>query len=127
MANILLYHVIPNAAVDAATALSLAGSTVTTANEDDVARLSSYGESIGLAFQIADDLLDETGTVEEMGKAVGKDRARGKMTYPAVVGAEPAAERARELVQTALDAVEPYGEPAWCLAAVASYIVSRRS
>ncbi len=97
------------------------------ADEDDMARLSSYGESIGLAFQIADDLLDETGTEEEMGKAVGKDRARGKMTYPAVVGAEPAAARARELVRTALDALEPYGEPAWCLAGIADYIVSRRN
>jgi len=97
------------------------------AGEADVTRLSSYGESIGLAFQIADDLLDETGTAEEMGKAVGKDRTRGKMTYPAVVGAEPAAERARELVQAALDAIEPYGESAWCLAEVARYIVSRRS
>ncbi len=97
------------------------------AGEADVARISSYGESIGLAFQIADDLLDETGTAEEMGKAVGKDRARGKMTYPAVVGTERAAARAQELVRTALDAVEPYGEPAWCLAEIAKYIVSRRS
>ncbi len=102
-------------------ALSAGGS------EEDLARLSVYGESIGLAFQIADDLLDETGTTEEMGKAVGKDRARGKMTYPAVVGAEAAAERARELTRTALDSLEPYGDRAWSLAAIARYIIARRS
>ncbi|MCD4691025.1 polyprenyl synthetase family protein [bacterium] len=97
------------------------------ANEKDLALLSSYGESIGLAFQIADDLLDEMGTAEEMGKAVGKDRARGKMTYPAVVGVETARDRARELIDEALSAIEPYGERGWCLAEIARYIIARRS
>jgi len=97
------------------------------AGEEDLARLTSYGEGIGLAFQIADDLLDETGTAEEMGKAVGKDRARGKMTYPRVVGPEVASGRARELIAGATEALEPYGDRAWVLAGIAAYIIDRRS
>ncbi len=97
------------------------------ASQETLARLSEYGESIGLAFQIADDLLDETGTAEEMGKAVGKDRARGKMTYPAVIGRDEASARARELTRAALAAIEPFGESAWVLAGIARYIVDRRN
>ncbi len=103
------------------------GAIAAGAPSEQQAALASYGERVGLAFQIADDLLDVTGTAEEMGKAVGKDHERGKMTYPGVVGAEASAARARELVEQAIADVAPYGERAWALEAIARFIVERRS
>lgn len=103
------------------------GGIVGGGDEDALEALSTYGRSIGLAFQIADDLLDLTGTAEEMGKAVGKDAAQGKLTYPAAVGVDAALARAGELADEAVSAVEPFGDAAWPLAAIARYIVERRS
>ena len=103
------------------------GAMAAGASEEDRAALAAYGERIGLAFQIADDLLDETGTEEEMGKAVGKDRARGKLTYPAVVGLEEAAARARSLSAEAVASLGSFGEGAWALREVARFIVERRN
>jgi len=89
--------------------------------------LASYGRSVGLAFQIVDDILDVTGSQEEMGKAVGKDEERGKMTYPAVVGRDRAAARAQELADEAVAALSGFGADAWVLSEVARYVVARRS
>lgn len=97
------------------------------ATREELAALSSYGEAVGLAFQIVDDLLDVTGTTEEMGKAVGKDEASGKLTYPAAVGREAATLRASELVEEALASLAAFGESAKPLADIARYIVDRRS
>jgi geranylgeranyl diphosphate synthase type II len=93
---------------------------------DDLAALTAFGRSAGLAFQIADDLLDVTGTAEEMGKAVGKDLARGKMTYPGVVGVDESRRRADELVERAVGALGRFGPRARPLAEIASYITARR-
>jgi geranylgeranyl diphosphate synthase type II len=68
-------------------------------------RLAEYGRRIGLAFQIVDDVLDETGGDAQFGKTAGKDRADRKMTYPAAVGIDEARERARELAETAAELV----------------------
>ncbi|HLO98644.1 MAG TPA: farnesyl diphosphate synthase [Fimbriimonas sp.] len=68
---------------------------------EQVTKLKTYGESIGLAFQIADDILNETGTPEQLGKSAGSDRDRQKATYPAIHGIENSRERALELVSTA--------------------------
>ena len=88
--------------------------------------LTTYGRRAGLAFQIVDDLLDVTGSAEEMGKAVGKDVARGKMTYPAVVGVEAARQHARGLLGEAVDALAGLGEGARPLIEIAAFIVDRR-
>ena len=72
---------------------------------DQLDALRSYGTALGLAFQIVDDVLDETGGDEEFGKTAGKDRAVRKMTYPAAVGIEASRERARELAGEARDLV----------------------
>jgi geranylgeranyl diphosphate synthase type II len=103
------------------------GAIAAGAESIDLERLTAYGERIGLAFQIADDLLDETGTAEEMGKAVGKDRDRGKMTYPVVVGAESAVIRAQDLVDDAIRSLDAYGERVWALAGIAQFMVDRRN
>jgi geranylgeranyl diphosphate synthase type II len=69
-------------------------------------KLAQYGESTGLAFQIIDDLLDENATVEELGKDIGSDKAKGKMTWQAVHGIEAAREKATQLTAAACQAAE---------------------
>jgi len=90
-----------------------------------IAAAERYGDAVGLAFQIADDLLDVTSSAEAMGKPTGADAAAGRHTYPAVLGLEASRVRARTLVDEALSAVkvlEPVPGP---LAALARYTVER--
>jgi len=75
-------------------------------------KLATYGEKIGLAFQITDDLLDESSTIEKLGKDIGSDRARGKMTYPAVYGTEQAKAQSKKLIQEAKEILQSLcGDP----------------
>lgn len=92
----------------------------------DLEALTAYGRKAGLAFQITDDLLDVTGNAEEVGKAVGKDVARGKMTYPGVVGVEAAGRQARALLDDAVAALARFGPRARPLAEIATFIAERR-
>jgi geranylgeranyl diphosphate synthase type II len=96
-------------------------------SEAQVAALTRFGESAGLAFQIADDILDIVGSQEEIGKDVGSDQARGKATYPALLGLSEARRRAEELRDLAIAALEPLGAAAEPLRAIARYIVDRSS
>jgi geranylgeranyl diphosphate synthase type II len=89
--------------------------------------MTRYGEAVGLAFQIADDILDIEGTTEEIGKDAGSDEARGKATYPAVMGLAESKKRAAELVEMALEALSPFDEKADPLREIAKYIVYRKS
>jgi geranylgeranyl diphosphate synthase type II len=73
------------------------------ADPAQLARLRSYGKSVGLAFQVVDDILDETATAEQLGKSPGKDSASDKMTYPRLMGLEKAKKHAEELVSKACD------------------------
>jgi geranylgeranyl diphosphate synthase type II len=105
----------------------LVGALAGGAGSEDLAALAVFGERMGIAFQVADDLLDVTGTAEEMGKAVGKDADHGKLTYPAAAGVEAATERARSLTEEALAALETFGERAWALSSIARFVIDRRS
>ena len=98
------------------------------AGEDGAARkaLRDYAACIGLAFQIADDLLDHEGTEAALGKAVGKDAAAGKATFVGLLGAEEARQRAGALVDDAIAALSAFDDKAGPLRAVARYIVERR-
>jgi geranylgeranyl diphosphate synthase type II len=93
--------------------------------EDQVADMARYGMDIGLAFQIADDILDIEGDTEVLGKTTGADVARGKVTYPAAVGLENSRKTARYLVNDALAALEGYDTKADPLRVLANYIVTR--
>ncbi|ADH85730.1 polyprenyl synthetase family protein [Desulfurivibrio alkaliphilus] len=88
--------------------------------------LTSYGEQIGLAFQIVDDLLNVTGDSTTLGKAAGSDAARGKATYPALLGLEATRRQADEAVAGAITALNGFGEEAEPLRELARYIAARR-
>jgi geranylgeranyl diphosphate synthase type II len=102
------------------------GGLLTAANQDDLARITTYGDKIGLAFQIADDLLDVVGTEAEVGKTIGKDQQQHKATYPALHGVEASKRIAAQLADEACEAFAPYGERAGVLQGIARYIVGRR-
>jgi geranylgeranyl pyrophosphate synthase len=103
------------------------GATAAGASGARAAALDRYGESVGLAFQIADDVLDATATSEELGKTAGRDAALGKVTYPAVLGVEGAIARASELADDACRALEEVQMLTPELAHLARFSVSRRS
>jgi geranylgeranyl diphosphate synthase, type II len=97
------------------------------ASPEDVVRVTAYGEKIGLAFQIADDLLDVLSSTEALGKTAGKDRQQHKATYPALYGVEESRRKAAELAAEACAALKPYGDRAQRLCELAYYLVERTS
>jgi geranylgeranyl diphosphate synthase, type II len=103
------------------------GAIVGRASSRELAALSIYGEKIGLAFQIADDLLDETATTAELGKTVGKDAATQKATYTSLYGVEGALQMANSVVEEALDSLRQVDLDAAHLEAIARFIIDRRS
>jgi len=94
------------------------------ADDLQVEALGRYGLALGLAFQITDDVLDETGTAEVLGKTPGKDRREEKMTYVALEGVDAACARAEVLVQEALDALAPIPSPE-LLVGLAHFVTQR--
>jgi farnesyl diphosphate synthase len=88
-------------------------------------KLRGYARDVGLAFQIADDLLDEEGAEEKTGKKVGKDRARGKETFVSLLGRERARQQAELLVAQATDYLKSFGPEADLLRAIARFAVER--
>lgn len=103
----------------------VAGGMYAGANPDDVRRLTQFGTKAGLAFQIVDDILDMTQDSAQLGKTAGKDLASDKATWPAVFGLEQSRRDADRLIGEAFAALEPYGEAAEGLKAVARYLVER--
>jgi len=94
----------------------------------DAARLrmlAAFGTAFGQAFQIADDLLDTEGSEAAVGKRVGKDADRGKLTFPTALGAAESRRRAHDLAAAAAAAVAPLGDAAGELASLARWIVTR--
>jgi geranylgeranyl diphosphate synthase type II len=102
-----------------------AGAVAGGASDDDLRALNAYGAALGLAFQVADDLLDATASTSVTGKREGGDAAHGKATYPAVLGIDGARRVARELLARCLDALAPLGDRAEPLRALATFIVER--
>ncbi len=107
------------------TAAIHAGAIGANANEQKTAALLCYGDQIGLAFQIVDDLLDATATTEQLGKMAGNDEARGKATYPAYFGVEQTRQKAQQAINNAKDALESFGSNAVLLRDIADYIYFR--
>ena len=105
----------------------VSGALLGGASGQKLAAITRYGEAAGLAFQIADDILDIEGTTEEIGKDAGSDQARGKATYPAVIGLAAAKVEAREMMDEALRSLDIFGAEADPLREIARYIVQRKN
>ncbi len=94
-------------------------------DEQQLSSLTVYGEAIGLAFQIADDILDVVGDEAAIGKPVGSDAGRDKSTYPALLGLDESRALARQAVDDALAALAPFGEAADPFRELATFIIER--
>ena len=104
----------------------MAGGAAAGAEESELSSLKAYGLNIGLAFQITDDILDVTGSQEEMGKSLGKDAEEKKATYVALFGVDKAYQAAREHINAAKDALAAYNNTHF-LVQLADFILTRRS
>ena len=109
------------------TASVVSGGLFAGADDGGVANLRSFGQSIGLAFQIVDDVLDVTQTSEQLGKTAGKDTAAEKATYPALFGVEESLKKADALVEAALSSLTSFGSRAADLKSLARFLVERKS
>ena len=97
------------------------------AGEADVERLRRFGESIGWAFQVVDDILDVEESSAALGKTAGKDQAQKKATYPALFGLEKSHQFAEKLIGEAVAELAPYGERAARLRQLAEFLAARRA
>ena len=109
------------------TASVLLGGFLGGATEEQLVRLAHYGSSLGLAFQIVDDLLDQEESSATLGKTAGKDVAQGKLTYPGLVGPEAARGEVGTLLRTAVENADMIAGPVNYLADIARFICERRS
>ena len=108
------------------TASLVSGGLYAGAKKIEAQKLRAFGQSIGLAFQIVDDVLDVTQTSEQLGKTAGKDTAAQKATYPALFGVEESVRRASTLENAAFEELASFGERADSLKELARYLVERK-
>ena len=97
------------------------------ASPEQVAAVEAFALNIGLAFQVADDILDVTQSTEELGKTAGKDEDTDKTTYPKLMGLDGARAEAERLVALAKESLEPFGDKATALLALADFIIDRKN
>jgi geranylgeranyl diphosphate synthase, type II len=105
----------------------MVGGIIAGVGDGKLEKLEAYSKRIGLAFQIADDILDVTQTSEQLGKTAGKDQAAAKATYPAVHGLEASEKKARELVQQAVEILARLNGDTRILEAIAHFIIERKA
>jgi geranylgeranyl diphosphate synthase type II len=103
------------------------GAMLANAPQDTIGALSAYGDGVGLAFQVVDDILDEEGTTEQIGKDAGSDREKGKVTFPSVVGMAESKKYAKELIDKAKKEIAGLGDKAAMLGELAEFIRVRIS
>ena len=109
------------------TASVVTGGIYAHADAKQVGNLRSFGQAIGLAFQIVDDILDVTQTSEQLGKTAGKDAASEKATYPALFGLEESRKKARALLEEADQSLQNFGPAGETLKSVARFLIERES
>jgi geranylgeranyl pyrophosphate synthase len=103
------------------------GAILADAGQEETEALQRYGDALGLAFQISDDILDCTATAADLGKTPGKDLEAGKTTYPALLGLDGARAEGARQVQAAVDALQALPRDSSVLAGLARYTLSRTS
>jgi farnesyl diphosphate synthase len=106
---------------------AVAGAVLGERPAEDQSRLRKFAQSLGLAFQIADDLIDASGSTELAGKSVGKDEAQGKATLVTLYGLEGARREALRLAEDAAQALSPYGDAAKALTGLPYFLLDRVS
>jgi geranylgeranyl pyrophosphate synthase len=102
------------------------GALSTNASAAQLSALTEFGNHLGLAFQIIDDLLDVTASAEQMGKATGKDAAKGKNTYPALLGVDETRRQAKAQLAEAIKSLGALGPSADGLRSLAAFVVERQ-
>ena len=105
----------------------VAGAVCGGAGEEDVARMRRFGENIGWAFQVVDDILDVEESSAALGKTAGKDQAQRKATYPALYGLEKSKQTAKELAAKAIGELKPFGSRSERMKQIAEFLVLRRA
>jgi geranylgeranyl diphosphate synthase type II len=108
------------------TASVVTGGVYAGADDESLERMRCYGQSVGLAFQIVDDVLDVTQSSEQLGKTAGKDKATEKATYPSLFGIEESLKKADALVASACEVLEPFAARAETLKELARFLVERK-
>src|SRR5437660_8395922 len=108
------------------TASLVSGGIYAGAKESEIRKLRAFGQSVGLAFQIVDDVLDVTQSSEQLGKTAGKDTAAEKATYPALFGIEESLKKADAQADTACSALDSFGSRADTLKSLARFLVERK-
>jgi len=103
------------------------GGILANSGKNRLKALTRYGENIGLAFQIIDDILDVEGSTAELGKTAGSDEKKSKMTYPSLFGVEGARRKAEDLISEAVDALRIFLSGAESLRGIAGYLMKRRA
>ena len=104
-----------------------AGAILGEAGSAEQERMRQYARDMGLVFQITDDLLDVTSTAEKAGKAVGKDQEHGKATLVSILGLDGARDKARQIADRAVSALEPFGDKAVALRELLPFLLTRES
>jgi len=104
-----------------------AGSILAEGNKDEEKSINRYGQQIGLAFQIADDILNIEGDKKVIGKGIGSDKKRGKITYPSVFGTAESKTIQKELIKNAIDSLKRFDTRAEPLRDLARYIIKRKT
>ena len=93
-------------------------------SEDKLKKMQNFGELLGMAFQIKDDLLDVEGNIIDVGKKTGKDHKQGKETLVSLLGIENAKKKSKDLIEESIKIIEPFGEKAKKLIDLAKFVIS---
>jgi len=104
-----------------------AGAFLANCSKPELNSITRYGENIGFAFQIIDDILDIEGSTDELGKTTGSDVRKKKMTYPAIYGLESSRKKAEELIAEAIFVIKNFSDKAEPLREIARYMLARRN
>jgi geranylgeranyl pyrophosphate synthase len=121
----LLEYIHTNKTAKMFAAAAATGAIAAGATDEQLKQMKQYGLNIGLGFQIADDILDETASSQQLGKTAGKDAQQGKLTYPAIIGVDNAKQLAKDYTDRAIESLHIFGDQADILRQLANELLNR--